>query len=115
MIARKVGPHLGLQRRREETGVLHRRERQQQASVPDEFDPQHGQSPRIHSSTVKRIGEPAVKTVLAITKKRVTRKAFSLCICSGLRRMRGAVIGQEVARYRVLDSFSRMSISQAAD
>ena len=71
MIARKVGPHLGLQRRREETGVLHRRERQQQASVPNEFDPQHGQSPRIHSSTVKRIGEPAVKTVLAITKKRV--------------------------------------------
>ena len=53
---------------------MHSREGQQQASVPDEFDPQHGSLPVTIISTVERIGEPAVKTVLAITKMRVCRR-----------------------------------------
>ena len=94
---------------------MHRRERQQQASVPDEFDPQHGSLPVTIISTVERIGEPAVKTVLAITKMRVCCEDVSRWICNHLRGIRAAVTVPEVARYSVLAIFSRMSISQAAD
>jgi hypothetical protein len=66
-------------------------------------------------SSVRRIGEPAVKTVLAITKMRVCCEDVSRWICNHLRGIRAAVTVPEVARYRVLASFSRISISQAAD
>jgi len=66
-------------------------------------------------STVGTIGESAVKTVLAITKMRVCRARHFPLDLQSFRRGRVAAAAPEVARYSVLDSFSRMSISQAAD
>ena len=67
-------------------------------------------------STVRTIGESAVKTVLAITKMRVCRaRRFPLYLQSFTRGLESRQPPLEVARYSVLDSFSRMSISQAAD
>ena len=57
-----------------------------------------------------------MKTVLAVTKMRVCRKRrFPLDLQLFTRGIRAWTIGLEVFRYRVVASFSKMSISQAAD
>ena len=77
VIPRQMGFHLSLHGGREETGVLHGRKQQQQASVPNEFDPQHGHSPRNLCLDSQRIRVTAEETVLAITKMRFPSEAIS--------------------------------------
>ena len=77
--------------------------------------PNIDQSPVTIISTLWRIGEPAVKTVLAITKMRVFRQRHFPLDLQSFTGGRAATASLEVARYSVFASFSRMPISQAAD